>query len=145
MIKIKLLIDPLWLSPTADCGAPPPPVNGFLQSYTNTTEGSVVVFWCNPGFVPGGEMTAVCGSDSQWTPNPGGVTCSPRPTPTSTQTSTETSVVTPSATPDSTGPGESQLCYYMCNLALSSIANLCEHFLHFNYWCVSLLYYRFHS
>ena len=49
-IKIKLLIDPLWLSPTADCGAPPPLVNGFLQSYTNTTEGSVVVFQCDSGF-----------------------------------------------------------------------------------------------
>ena len=38
-------------------------------------------------------MIAVCGRDGQWTPNPGGVTCSPRltltPTPTQTSTSTE--------------------------------------------------------
>ena len=34
-------------------------------------------------------MTAVCGRDGQWTPNPGGVTCSPRPTLTLTQTSTQ--------------------------------------------------------
>ena len=84
---------------TVDCGAPPPPVNGFLQLCMNTTEGSVVVFWCNPGFVPGGVMAAVCGSDSQWTPSPGGVTCSPRPTqiPIPTQTSTPT------------GPGKKEL------------------------------------
>ena len=87
-----------YFNPTADCGAPPHPVNGsFLQPHTNTTVGSVVVFQCDPGFVPEGEMTAVCGSDGQWVPNPGDVTCSPRPTqiltktPTPTQTSTPTS------------------------------------------------------
>ena len=96
-------------NPTADCGTLPPPINGFLlQSHTNTKEGSVVVFQCDPGFVPEGEMVAVCGSDGQWTPNPGGVTCSPRPTPTFTQTPTQASIVTPSATPDFTTPGESQ-------------------------------------
>ena len=86
-------------NPTADCGAPPPPVNGSMQSHTNTTEGSVAVFQCDPGFVPEGVMTAVCGSDSQWTPSPGGVTCSPRPTqiPIPTQTSTPT------------GPGKKEL------------------------------------
>ena len=78
-----------------------------MQPRTNTTEGSVVVFQCDPGFVPEGEMTAVCGSDGQWTPNPGGVTCSPGPTP--TQTFTEALIFTPSSTPDFTGPGESQL------------------------------------
>ena len=54
-------------------------------------------------------MTAVCESDGQWTPNPGGVTCSPTPTPTPTQTFTEALIFTPSSTPDFTGPGESQL------------------------------------
>ena len=94
---------------TADCGAPPPPVNGsLLQPHTNTTEGSVVVFQCDSGFVPESMMTAVCGRDGQWTPNPGGVTCSPRPTPRPTPTLTEASILTPSATPDFSGPGESQ-------------------------------------
>ena len=103
------LIASYCLTFTADCGVPPPPVNGFLlQPHTNTTEGLVVVFQCDLGFVPEGEMTAVCGRDGQWTPNPGGVTCSPRPTPTFTQTPTQASIVTPSATPDFTGPGESQ-------------------------------------
>ena len=68
-----------------------------------------MVFQCDPGFVPEGEMTAVCGSDGQWTPNPAGVSCSPRPIPTSTPTFTEASILTPSVTPDFTGPGESTL------------------------------------
>ena len=54
-------------------------------------------------------MTAVCGNDGQWTPNPGHVTCSPTPTPTFTLTFTEASIFTPSATLDPTGLGESQL------------------------------------
>ena len=95
--QIMSRTDALWQSfnPTADCGAPSPPVNGFLN-LTNTTEGSAVVFQCDPGFVPEGKMTAVCGRDGQWTPNPGGTTCSPRPKPTSTQatTPTETSTAT---------------------------------------------------
>ena len=105
----------------ADCGAPPPPVSGsLLQPYTNTTEGSVVVFQCDPGFVPEGEMTAVCGSDGQWSPNPGDVTCSPRPTQTFTQTITPTSTQaptqaptrgasTPTKTSTPTGHGENEL------------------------------------
>ena len=104
----------------ADCGAPPPPVNGDLvQPDTNTTEGSVVVFQCDPGFVPEGVMTAVCAGDGQWTPNPGGVTCSPRPTQTFTQTVTQvptqastqapTQASTPTKTSTPTGHGENEL------------------------------------
>ena len=92
----------------ADCGAPPPPVNGFLQPHTNTTVGSLVVLQCDPGFVPEGVVIAVCGRDGQWTPNPGGATYSPGPT----QTFTEASTFTPSATPDFTGPGETQLLQF---------------------------------
>ena len=95
-------------NPTVNCGAPPSPVNGSVQLYTNTTEDSVVVFQCDPGFVPEGVMTAVCESDGQWTPNPGGVTCSPRPTQTFTQASTEapTQASTPTQTPTPTGKNE---------------------------------------
>ena len=107
----------------ADCGAPPPPVNGYLlQPHTNTTEGSMVVFQCDSGFVPEGVMTAVCGRDGQWFPDPGGITCSPRPVPTSTQTFTEAFILTPSATPDPTR-GESELLL-LCNLVYESSANI---------------------
>ena len=93
----------------ANCGAPPPPVNGsLLQPHTNTTEGSVVVFQCDPGFVPEGEMTAVCGSDGQWTPNPGGVTCSPKSTQTFTETLTQAPTSTQTSTPTEPRPGEKQ-------------------------------------
>ena len=52
-------------------------------------------------------MTAVCGRDGQWTPNPGGVTCSPRPTQILTQTPTQPS--TPTQTSTLTEPSENQL------------------------------------
>ena len=67
-----------------------------------------MVFQCDPGFVPEGAMTAVCESDGQWTPNAGGVTCSPRPTLTITliQTSTENS------TPPPPRPGVNELLLY---------------------------------
>ena len=98
---------------TADCGAPPPPVNGFLQPHTNTTEGSVVVFQCDLGFVPEGEMTAVCGSDGQWTPNPGGMTCSPRTELTFIQTftvaPTQPPTPTETTTPMEPRPGENEM------------------------------------
>ena len=66
------------------------------------------MFQCDPGFVPEGVMTAVCGRDGQWTPNPRGVTCSPRPTQTFTQASTEspTQASTPTQTPTPTGKNE---------------------------------------
>ena len=100
-----------WLSlqSSADCGAPPPPVNGFLQPRTNTTEGSVVVFHCDPGFVPEGVMTAVCGRDGQWTPNPGGVTCSPRPTQVITLASPQTTILVSTPIQTSTPTGENKL------------------------------------
>ena len=104
----------------ADCGTSPPPVNGDLvQPHTNTTEGSVVVFQCDPWFVPEGVMTAVCGSDDKWTPNPGGVSCSPVPTQTFTQTFTQvptqastqapTQASTPTKTSTPTGHGKNEL------------------------------------
>ena len=90
-----------------------------MQPHTNTTEGSVVVFQCDPGFVPEGEMTAACGSDGQWTPNPGSITCSPVPTQTFTQTFTQvhtqastqapTQASTPTKTSTPTGHGENEL------------------------------------
>ena len=106
------IVTAMHFNPAADCGAPPPPVNeSLLQPHTNTTEGSVVVFQCDPGFVPVGVLTVVCGSDGQWTPNPGSITCSPRPTQTFTQTFTQVPMQasTPTQTSTPTGPGKNQL------------------------------------
>ena len=103
------IVTVMHFNPAADCGALPPPVNeSLLQPHTNTTEGSVVVFQCEPGFVPEGVMTAVCGNNGQWVSYPGNVTCSPRPAQTSTQTFTEifTQVSTLMLTSTPTGPGK---------------------------------------
>ena len=35
----------------------------------------MIVFGCNPGFVPAGNMIAVCTSDGRWNPNPAEVRC----------------------------------------------------------------------
>lgn len=71
-----------WLSskprlicfPSADCGPPVAPQNGFLESYTGTTEGSEVFYSCNPGLVPERRMRAVC-TVNGWTPNPRDLSC----------------------------------------------------------------------
>ena len=53
-------------------------------------------------------MTAVCGSDGQWTPNPGGVTCRPRPTQTFTHASTEAPTQAPMSTQTPTPTGRNE-------------------------------------
>ena len=39
------------------------------------TEGAEIFFKCNPGYVPAGRMTAVCGADGRWNPDPATVVC----------------------------------------------------------------------
>ena len=59
---------------TVDCGPPTAPRNGSVESYTDTAEGSVVFFSCDPGLVPGQRMTAVCTEDG-WSPDPADLNC----------------------------------------------------------------------
>jgi len=63
------------LSTSVDCGPPPAPRNGSLESYTSTTEGSVVFYSCEPGLVPEMRMMSVC-TGAGWNPNPGALGCS---------------------------------------------------------------------
>ena len=35
----------------------------------------MVVFYCNEGLTPEGKMTAICGSNGSWTPNPAELIC----------------------------------------------------------------------
>ena len=66
----------LHYSPIADCGYPDPPVNGsFGGDITSTVEGSEITYQCNDGLTPEGNMTAVCGEDGEWRPNPGDAEC----------------------------------------------------------------------
>ena len=68
---MNISIDP----PAVDCGLPAAPRNGSLESYTNTTEGSVVFYSCDLGFVPERRMMSVC-TGAGWSPNPGALGCS---------------------------------------------------------------------
>ena len=60
---------------TVNCSDPTPPTDGSIDPYQNTTEGAVIHFRCSPGFVPTGRMTAVCGADQRWNPDPAGHRC----------------------------------------------------------------------
>jgi len=66
---------PVWIDLTSsvDCGPPRPPSDGFLESYTNTIEGSEVFYNCDTGFVRG-RMRSVC-TRNGWTPNPADLNC----------------------------------------------------------------------
>ena len=59
----------------ANCGVPRPPANGTIVNYTSTVEGSTLLYQCNPGFGPVGEMTAVCAANGSWTSDPADVAC----------------------------------------------------------------------
>ena len=59
----------------ANCGVPRPPGNGTIVNYTSTVEGSALLYQCNPGFGPVGEMTAVCAANGSWSPDPADVMC----------------------------------------------------------------------
>ena len=61
--------------PPVNCSDPTPPMDGSIEPYQNTTEGAEVFFMCNPMFVPTGRMTAVCGADQRWSPDPATLVC----------------------------------------------------------------------
>ena len=83
ILPLVVIYNP-WVSPTykglnisssVDCGPPPAPRNVSLESYTNTTEGSVVFYSCDPGLVPERRMMSLC-TGSGWSPNPAVLNCS---------------------------------------------------------------------
>ena len=61
-----------------NCRVPDEPMSGTILDYGNivTIEGSVITFQCNSGLLPEGEMTATCGNDGIWRPDPAAVDCS---------------------------------------------------------------------
>ena len=51
-------------------------MNGsFGGDIPSTVEGSEITYQCDDGLTPEGTMTAVCGEDGEWRPNPGDVEC----------------------------------------------------------------------
>ena len=63
-----------------NCGIPVAPENGSIAAVPSTLGGAEIIFRCNTGFVPTGNMTAMCMSNGvspngTWTPNPATLTC----------------------------------------------------------------------
>ena len=50
-------------------------MDGSIDPYQNTTEGAEISFRCNAMFVPTERMTAVCGADGRWSPDPADHRC----------------------------------------------------------------------
>ena len=65
----------LFHFPPVNCGDPTPPMNGSIDQYQNTTEGTQISFGCNPMFIPSRRMTSTCASNGMWTPDPGNLMC----------------------------------------------------------------------
>ena len=49
-----------------DCGALPSPDNGGVQLMNGTTLGSVVKYFCNPGYTVSSPIPRVCAELSVW-------------------------------------------------------------------------------
>ena len=68
------------LSPPVNCGIPVAPTNGSIVTVPSTLGGTEILYRCDTGFVPTGNMTAVCTSDGispngTWTPKPATIVC----------------------------------------------------------------------
>ncbi len=60
------------------CVLPAPPLNGALLNNcqnTNSIEGSVITFQCDPGFSLVGTVTATCNNSGLWYPDPALLDC----------------------------------------------------------------------
>ena len=60
----------MFFPPSVNCSDPTVPRNGSIDPYQNTLEGAEIVFRCDQGFDPAGDMTAVCAANGSWTPDP---------------------------------------------------------------------------
>ena len=58
-----------------DCGEPTLPANASIQSTNGTTEGSVVIYRCDPGLIPEEDNMIVCTAGDNWSPDPSEVVC----------------------------------------------------------------------
>ena len=54
------------------CGDPGQPEGGSVK---RTPEHLEVIYSCNPGFIPEGEMRSVCTENGSWVPDPNNVVC----------------------------------------------------------------------
>ena len=73
--ELTALITKFDLSTPVNCSDPTVPVNGSIEEYQNTTEGAEIVFGCDLGHSPAGQMRATCASDGRWNPDPATLMC----------------------------------------------------------------------
>ena len=62
-------------TPSVSCGAPSFSTGVTVEPVTNTTVDSEIVYQCQSGFLPEGEMTSVCRRDGMWNPDPVTLLC----------------------------------------------------------------------
>ena len=62
-------------SHSVSCGDPTPPSNGSIGDYENTAEGTEVIYQCDYGLIPGGEMMTTCLANGTWSPDPAELEC----------------------------------------------------------------------
>ena len=60
---------------SVSCGTPSFASRVDMEPITSTTVTSEIVYQCQSGFLPEGNMTSVCGEDGMWTPNPATLMC----------------------------------------------------------------------
>ena len=52
------------------CGAPSFSSGVTVEQFISTTVGSEIFYQCQPGFLPEGRRTLLCGGDGRWNPDP---------------------------------------------------------------------------
>ena len=60
---------PLNLVTAVHCGAPPPIENGYLNSTTGITFGTLATYICHDGYVMSNTITS-CTDNGEWSPLP---------------------------------------------------------------------------
>ena len=60
---------------SVSCGTPSFASHVDLEPITSTTVTSEIVYQCQSGLLPEGNMTSVCGEDGMWNPNPATLMC----------------------------------------------------------------------
>lgn len=55
---------------SVDCGPPISPINGNLEYYPDTKQGTNVTFSCNEGYIPTRAINATCNHYGLWDPTP---------------------------------------------------------------------------
>ena len=63
------------ITPSVSCGDPSFSTGVTVETFSNTTVGSEIVYQCQSGFLPEGGVTSVCRGDGTWNPDPATLLC----------------------------------------------------------------------